>query len=46
MQIHNFINILKIMDYEIYIYIYIYIYSIALNQNFCPLGLFKDKQSK
>ncbi len=39
-MIHNFLNAPKIMDYENTIY------SIAPNQNFHPLGLFKDKHSK
>jgi len=39
-MIHNFLNVPKIMDYENTIY------SIAPNQNFHPLGLFKDKQKE
>jgi hypothetical protein len=37
---HNFLNVLKIMDYENTIYF------IAPSQDFHPLGLFKDKHSK
>ncbi len=36
-MIHNFLNVPKIMDYEITIYF------IAQSQNFHPLGLFIDK---
>jgi hypothetical protein len=39
-MIHNFLDAPKIMDYENTIY------SITSNQNFHPLGLFKDKHSK
>jgi hypothetical protein len=36
----NFLNAPKILDYENFIY------SIALSQNFHPLGLFEDKHLK
>jgi len=36
-MIHNFLNVLKIMDYENIIYF------IASSQGFHPLNLFKDK---
>jgi hypothetical protein len=39
-MIHSFLNAPKIMDYENTIYF------IAPNQNFHPLGLFKDRHSK
>jgi hypothetical protein len=39
-MIHNFLNVLKIMDYENIIYF------IALSQDFYPLGLFKNKHSE
>jgi hypothetical protein len=38
-MIHKFLDAPKIMDYENIIY------SIAPNQNFHPLGLFKNKHS-
>jgi hypothetical protein len=39
-MIHKFLDILEIMNYENTIY------SITLNQNFYPLGLFKNTHSK
>jgi hypothetical protein len=39
-MIHNFLDVLKIMDYENTVY------YIAPSQKFQPLGLFKNKHSK